>query len=138
MLGIEDAEHEESAASAPRLLITRLTCSLVGLAGTVRLGPGSLAHRVYGKTEITEEFRCNYGLNPAYRAKIADGTLTVTGVDPDGEVRIVELPTHRFFVATLFVPQHSSRPGQPHPLITAYLKAALDVQAARRRGPAAM
>jgi CTP synthase (UTP-ammonia lyase) len=39
-------------------------------------------------------------------------------------VRVVELTDHRFFVATLFVPQLSSRPDAPHPLITALLKAA--------------
>ncbi len=134
MLGIDDAAHEEATADAPRLLITRLTCSLAGTAGTVRVVPGTLAHRVYGKDEIVEEFRCHFGLNPAYRDKIADGRLRITGVDPDGEVRIVELPGHRFFVGTLFVPQHSSRPGEPHPLISAYLHAALEFQSARRGG----
>jgi CTP synthase (UTP-ammonia lyase) len=136
VLGIEDAEHEESSSNAPRLLISKLTCSLVGTTGTVMVTPGTLAHRVYEKAEIREEFRCNYGLNPAYRGQITAGTLTVTGVDPDGEVRIVELPGHRFFVATLFLPQLSSSPGQPHPLITAYLKAALEFQAVGRRGQA--
>lgn len=47
------------------------------------------------------------------------------GVDSNGEVRIVELSNHRFFIATLFVPQLSSSPETPHPLITAYLKAAM-------------
>ena len=132
MLGIDDAAHEEATADAPRLLITRLTCSIAGTAGTVRVMPGTLAHRVYGSEEIVEEFRCSYGLNPAYRDEIADGRLRITGVDPDGEVRIVELPGHRFFLGTLFVPQHSSRPGKPHPLIRAYVQAALDFQPARR------
>jgi CTP synthase (UTP-ammonia lyase) len=132
VLGIEDAAHEEDTADAPRLLITRLTCSLVGTTGPVRVVPGTLAHRVYGKDEIAEEFRCRYGLNPEYRQQMAGGTLRVAGVDPDGEVRIVELAGHRFFVGTLFVPQLSSRPGEPHPLITAYLEAALQFQAAGR------
>jgi CTP synthase (UTP-ammonia lyase) len=39
-------------------------------------------------------------------------------------VRVVELTRHRFFVATLFVPQLSSRPEASHPLITAFLRAA--------------
>ena len=49
----------------------------------------------------------------------------MVGVDQDGEARVLELPDHRFFVATLFVPQLSSSPGSPHPLIVAYLRAAM-------------
>jgi len=52
--------------------------------------------------------------------------MVVSGIDADGEVRIVELKEHPFFIATLFVPQHRSNPEVPHPLITAYLEAALD------------
>jgi CTP synthase (UTP-ammonia lyase) len=50
--------------------------------------------------------------------------LVISGTDQDGEARIVELPSLRFFVATLFVPQTSSASGAPHPLISAYLQAA--------------
>jgi len=46
-------------------------------------------------------------------------------VDQDGEARIVELADHPFFLATLFVPQVSSSPTQPHPLISAFLRAAM-------------
>ena len=49
--------------------------------------------------------------------------LCVTGTDADGEVRIVELPDHPFFVATLFVPQASSTPEDPHLLVTAFVAA---------------
>ncbi|MEW6266353.1 MAG: hypothetical protein AB1641_25040 [Thermodesulfobacteriota bacterium] len=55
--------------------------------------------------------------------------MKVTGVDREGEVRIVELADHPFYVATLFLPQVSSTPDRPHPLIVAYLKAALAFQA---------
>jgi CTP synthase (UTP-ammonia lyase) len=46
-------------------------------------------------------------------------------VDQEGEVRVIELTNHQFFVATLFLPQLSSSPESPHPLITAYLRAAV-------------
>ena len=86
--------------------------------------PGTLAHRAYAKEETVEEFRCNYGLNLEYREQFAMSALQVVGVDPSGECRIVELPGHRFFIGTLFLPQLSSSPAAPHPLIVAYLKAA--------------
>ena len=56
---------------------------------------------------------------------VAGGALDITGVDQQGEARIVELKKHYFFVATLFLPQLSSFPEMPHPLIMAYLRAAM-------------
>ncbi len=128
MLGIPDAEHEESAPKAANLVISKLSCSLVDQALTIKIVPGTLAHRVYGQEEIVEEFRCNYGLNPQYRDKIGAGELKISGVDSKGEGRIVEMPDHRFFLATLFLPQLSSSLDSPHRLIIAYLQAAMDFQ----------
>ncbi len=128
MLGIPDAEHEESAPEASNLVISKLSCSLVDQSLTIKIVPGTLAHRVYGQEEIVEEFRCNYGLNPEYGDKIGAGELKISGVDSNGEVRIVEMPDHRFFLATLFLPQLSSSLDRPHRLIVAYLKAAIDFQ----------
>ena len=127
-MGIHDAEHEETALDASNLVISKLTCSLVGQAQTIKIVPGTLAHQVYGEEEIVEEFRCNYGLNPEYKDKIGAGGLKVAGVDSDGQVRIVELSDHRFFIATLFLPQLSSSFDMPHPLIVAYLKVAISFQ----------
>ncbi len=106
------------------MVISKLTCSLVGTTETITLMPGTLAHRAYGEMAVTEQFACNYGLNPAYRERLSAGGLQVAGLDPAGEVRVVELGAHRFFLATLFLPQASSGPGRPHPLIVAYLQAA--------------
>jgi CTP synthase (UTP-ammonia lyase) len=124
-LKIRNAEHEETTPSASNLVISKLSCSLVGQVQTIKIVLGTLAHRAYGKDETVEEFRCNYGLNPKYRVKIGAGGLQVSGVDPNGEVRIIELPDHRFFMATLFLPQLSSSFDTPHCLVVAYLKAAI-------------
>jgi CTP synthase (UTP-ammonia lyase) len=128
VLGIRDAEHEESAPGAPTLLVSKLAHSLVGKTQTIKILPGSLARAAYGRDAVPEQFACNYGLNPQFRDEIAKGRLKITGVDLDGEVRIVELPGHPFYAATLFLPQISSAPDSPHPLIVAYLRAALAFQ----------
>src|SRR6185436_16546933 len=73
-----------------------------------------------------EQYYCQFGLNPHYQATIHEGGLRVVGIDEDGEARIVELPEHPFFVATLFVPPLTSTAEQPHPLIIAYLQAAVE------------
>ena len=132
MLSIPDAEHEETAPSSPTLLINQLAFSLIGKTQTIKITPGSHAHQAYGQQEVTERFYCNYGLNPEFRDKIGKGQLKITGVDLNGEVRIVELFDHPFYVATLFLPQIASRPESPHPLIVAYLRAALAFQTSRR------
>lgn len=75
---------------------------------------------------VTEPYYCNYGLNPEYRGSLERAGLVVSGTGTDGEVRIVELPAHPFFLATLFLPQARSSPGRPHPII-----AGLAVAAAR-------
>ena len=124
MLALHDAEHAETAPDAPRLVINPLTCSLVGTTQTITILPGTVAYRAYEQDEAIEQFMCNYGLNPAYRDIISTGGLKVVGLDATGEVRMVEISAHRFFIATLFLPQLSSGPDMPHPLIVAYLQAA--------------
>lgn len=134
MLDIEDAAHEEIDPGASRLVITRLACSLVGARETVRVALGSVTHRAYGTAEAEEQFRCDYGLNPLYRDAFTYAPLRVSGTDAEGQVRIVELPSHRFYLATLFLPQLSSTPDAPHPLVVAFLTAACERRAQRGRG----
>jgi CTP synthase (UTP-ammonia lyase) len=94
----------------------------------VNLSSNSRAFHIYQREVVSEQYYCNFGLNPAYQTVLHEGGLRVVGVDQDGEARIVELPTHPFFLATLFVPQLTSRPGHPHPLITAYLSVAMQLR----------
>lgn len=113
-------------------MVTQLACSLVGQSETIRIESGSLAQQAYGVNEARESYHCNFGLNPTFRARILNGPMVATGVGADGEIRIIELRAHPFFVATLFLPQLSSRFGAPHPLIVAYLKAAMEFRGQRR------
>jgi CTP synthase (UTP-ammonia lyase) len=106
-------------------VISKLACSLVGKAQKIKILSGSLVHKAYGRDEVTEQFVCNYGLNPKFRDGIEKGSLKIVGVDLDGEVRVVEISDHPFFVGTLYQPQISSAPDSPHPLIVAYLQAVL-------------
>ncbi len=104
--------------------MTPLSCSLVGQAHPVRLVPGSTAARLYGAEEAVEDYYCNYGLNPEYRPRLEAAGLRVTGVDDDGEVRVVELDRHPFFLATLYCFQTRSRDDAAHPLVAGFVAAA--------------
>ena len=124
VLGIVDAEHEETKPGAARLFISRLACSLVGRSMTITLQPDSLIARAYGCTRVQEQYRCNFGVNPDYVDLLRSSALRIVGSDDEGVVRAVELASHPFFIGTLFLPQHSSTAASPHPLISAFLTAA--------------
>ena len=133
-MGLHEAHHEEIDAQASCLLITQLTCSLVGQTQTITLAPGSRVHHICKAETISTHYFCNYGLNPAFHDTLAQSELAITGVGAKGEVRVIELPHHRFFLVTLFLPQVASTPEQPDPIIVAYLEAAKAFQGATVRG----
>src|SRR5258708_13953934 len=47
-------------------------------------------------------------------------------------VEIIELPDHPWFLAVQFHPELKSRPHEPHPLFTDFVRAALERRRARR------
>jgi CTP synthase (UTP-ammonia lyase) len=125
VLGFRDAQHAEHDPYASDLFVTRLDCSLVGRELVVSFEPESRVAGLYGALEAREQYYCNFGINPTKTALLETGELRITGSDPEGEVRVVELPKHPFFIGTLFVPQLRSRPERPHPLVTAFVRAAV-------------
>jgi len=126
VLGFVDAQHAEYDPEASTLFVSALSCSLVGKSMQVYLEPNSKAMACYQQSPVTEKYYCQFGITPQYQPLLHEGGLSITGRDQDGEPRILELPEQRFFLATLFVPQTSSTAAQPHPLILAYLHAALE------------
>ena len=124
VLGFQDAQHAEYDPYASLLFISKLACSLAGRKLAISLKPASLAAGIYGRTEVEEEYYCDFGVNPECVPLLRASPLNISGSDAEGEVRVVELPDHPFFVATLFVPQMRSTPEQPHPLVTEFVRAA--------------
>lgn len=124
VLDFSDATHAEYDPYASSLFISPLACSLVGRELVISLQPGSLVASIYGTASVTEQYYCNFGINPDHSATLAAHDLAIVGSDADGEARVVELRSHPFFVGTLFVPQLRSRAASPHPLILCFLKAA--------------
>jgi CTP synthase (UTP-ammonia lyase) len=125
VLGLAAADHAESNPDAELPLITPLACALREARDRIRLIEGARIRAIYGRDEIVEGYNCSYGLNPAFRALLEASRMRVAGVDDAGDVRVVELDGHPFFVATLFQPERSALGGAAHPLIAAYLQAAV-------------
>jgi CTP synthase (UTP-ammonia lyase) len=90
----------------------------------LRILPGTLLHQICGCEDYSEQYYCNYGVNEEYERQFQAAGLHVNAKGRLGETRAVELPGRRFFIATLFQPQLSSRPEMPHPLWLAFLQAA--------------
>ncbi|MHB8576426.1 MAG: CTP synthase [Dehalococcoidia bacterium] len=142
--GTLDAGHAEYDPRTPNPLVMPVACPVPdraagdpGLSGRLRIAvePYSLAGRTLGRAEIEEGFFCNYELNPDAEQALTDAGLVVSGRGDRGEVRIVELPDHRWFLASLFLPQHSSTVAEPHPLILAFLQASHEVALSRQSSP---
>ena len=132
--GLEHANSSEFDPATPHRVIYKLRelRGIEELGGTMRLGawecrlePGSLAHRAYGQTEISERHRHRYEFNREYESILAAGGLRISGATPDGTyVEIVEIPTHPFFLGCQIHPEFKSKPLEPHPLFAAFIAAA--------------
>ena len=85
------------------------SCAAYGLEMDLRFVPGSRVGGIYGAAEAREQYYCNFGVNSDCVPLLSRGPLRVVGSDAEGEVRVVELPGHPFFIGTLFVPQALSR-----------------------------
>ncbi|MFA7252778.1 MAG: CTP synthase [Candidatus Paceibacterota bacterium] len=103
--------------------------------GSMRLGAyeavlskGSIAHTAYKQEIIKERHRHRYEVNPDFIEQITSAGLVFSGKSPNGVLmEIAELPksVHPFFLGTQFHPEFLARPLSPHPLFTAFLKAAI-------------
>jgi CTP synthase len=140
--GLADANSSEFDPATPHRVIYKLR-ELRGveeLGGTMRLGAwpckietGTLAHKVYGKTEISERHRHRYEFNREYESTLTAGGLRISGSTPDGTyVEMVEIPEHPYFIGCQFHPEFKSKPLEPHPLFKAFIGAAYENGQRRR------
>jgi CTP synthase len=134
--GLDEANSSEFDQATPHRIIYKLR-ELTGideLGGTMRLGawtcklePNSQAAKAYGATEISERHRHRYEFNREYEAVLTGGGLRITGATPDGTyVEIVEIPDHPYFLGCQFHPEFKSKPLEPHPLFSSFIKASYE------------
>ena len=136
VLGITDADSAENNSGSKNIIIYPVACAvpnrvkgkpkLSGPIPEIRLRPGSYLQSYYSQDTVAEEFFCNFEVNPDYEWAAMEAGFPVVARGQQGEIRAIESPTHRFYIATLFQPQLSSQPGKPHPLVLAFVQAAAD------------
>jgi len=101
--------------------------------GTMRLGawscdlkPGSLAHKIYGVSQITERHRHRFEFNNKYLADIQSHGMIASGTNTENNlVEVVEVPEHPWFIGVQYHPEYKSTVANPHPLFVAFVQAAL-------------
>jgi CTP synthase (UTP-ammonia lyase) len=136
VLGMKDADTAENNSGSKNIIIYPVACAvpnraknapkLSGPIPEIRLRPSSYLQSYYSQDTVVEEFFCNFEVNPDYEWAAMEAGFPVVARGPQGEIRAIESPTHRFYIATLFQPQLSSKPGKPHPLVMAFVQASAD------------
>jgi CTP synthase (UTP-ammonia lyase) len=131
-MGLADADSAEHATSSRNIIIAPVACPVPDrragapkLSGACRLRiqPGCRLAAIYKASEVEEEYFCNFEVNRQYLGQLESSGMRLSAFDDNGELRAIELPEHRFFVATLYQPQLSSTEERPHPLIVEFLAA---------------
>ncbi len=133
VLGLKDANTTEVNPNTEHPVIDFLPEQKAQgiMGGTMRLGSykillneGTLAHKLYGKTEIFERHRHRYEVNPDYWERLQKGGLVLSGWSADRRrVEFLELPSHPYFVGTQAHPEFRSRPGMPSPPYYGFISA---------------
>ncbi len=141
VLGLKEANTKEINPDSKHPVIITMADQVDKIknkdyGGSMRLGEykallldGSIAANAYGKTEIVERHRHRYEVNPEYIKQLEDAGLVFSGRSPDDVLmEIAELPKseHPFFLGTQFHPEFLAHPLNPHPLFSAFIKAAVD------------
>jgi CTP synthase len=134
VLGIHDAHSSEMAPDTEGAVIDMMEeqKAITTKGGTMRLGSftcevkeGTLAHKIYGKTTISERHRHRYEFNNKFLETYETSGMVASGRNPEtGLVEIVELPNHPFFIGSQYHPELKSTVENPHPLFVHFVAAA--------------
>lgn len=141
VLKLKGASTEEINPKSPHKVVGLMAEQVDKIAqgdmgGTMRLGeyeatllPRSIASNAYKSKVITERHRHRYEINSDYVDDIVKAGMIFSGTSPDGSLmEMIELPKelHPFFLGVQFHPELTARPLRPHPLFTAFVKAAFE------------
>ncbi|MCL9806878.1 CTP synthase [Flavobacterium amniphilum] len=135
VLGHSDANSTEMNQNTAHPVINLMEeqKNITDKGGTMRLGAwkchleeNTLAHKIYGKSDILERHRHRYEFNGAYLEALQNAGLKASGVNPDtGLVEVIELDNHPFFIGVQYHPEYKSTVANPHPIFVKFVEAAV-------------
>lgn len=136
--GLKDAHTTEVNPKTRNPVISTLAEQAINIkdknmGGSMRLGAfdcllesGTLGAKLYGKNLISERHRHRYEVNNKYMGELQRKGLVASGIYKKKDlVEVIEIPKHKFFMATQFHPEFKSRPLATHPLFGGFIKAAI-------------
>jgi CTP synthase len=134
VLGLSNAHSTEMDPNTADAVINMMEQQkkIKMMGGTMRLGAypceiqeGSLAHTIYGSTNISERHRHRYEFNNDYLEAFEKNGMLASGKNPEtGLVEIVEIPSHPYFIGVQYHPELKSTVEAPAPLFVHFVAAA--------------
>lgn len=134
VLGIKGAHSTEMDPSTKEPVIDLMEeqKKITDKGGTMRLGSypceikeGTLAHRIYGTTHITERHRHRWEFNNRYLDSFENAGMMASGKNPGTDlVEIIELNGHPFFIGVQYHPELKSTVEKPQPIFVHFIRAA--------------
>jgi CTP synthase len=136
VLGLTDADSTEmdQATSNPVISLLEEQRIITDRGGTMRLGAypcnikeGTKAATAYKQSQISEIHRHRYEFNNKFLDQFEDAGLTISGTYAEGNLsEIVEVANHPWMVGVQFHPEFCSKPTEPHPLFSDFVKAMIE------------
>lgn len=124
-LQLAEADLEEENPSTKFPLISSLPCRLTDESKKIYLNNDTKLSDLCGTNIISGEYRCGYGMNPAYTHMFNHSKLKFVAFDEDKIPQAFEVTDHPFFIGTAFQPERSVMKGESHPLVEEFLTACL-------------
>ena len=141
VLDIPDADSTEMRSDTRNPVIDMMEeqKKITIKGGTMRLGSypcrikeNTLAHRIYGKSDISERHRHRWEFNNAYLARFEEAGMVASGINPaSGLVEIMELPSHPFFIGVQYHPELKSTVENPQAIFVEFIKASREFAEAK-------
>ena len=138
VLGVAGASHAESDGIGDSNVVSALACSLMGEERVVRPIPGTRFSRLVGDEPFVGMHYCGYGPAPGVVERLCAAGMEVEATADDAGAEVLELPSNRFFMLSLFQPQIGALAGKPvHPLLREFVASAREAATPRGHAVAA-
>jgi CTP synthase (UTP-ammonia lyase) len=125
VLGLASASHAESDGVDDTNVVRALACSLDGVERMVRPLAGTRFARLVDGEPFVGMHYCSYGPGTEALQRLVEGGMVIEATADDAEAEVIELPTNRFFMLSLFQPQIGAVAGKPlHPLLREFVRCA--------------
>ena len=125
VLGIVNASHAESDGVDDTNVVRALACSLDGEERVVQPLAGTRFSTLVNDEPFVGMHYCNYGPGADELQRLVEGGMVIEATADDAEAEVIELPTNRFFMLSLFQPQIGALAGKPlHPLLREFVRCA--------------